>query len=157
MVFGFKIFKEYLVLFWSRANGSSHDKLSLFFDMFDLNGNHYIDFHELHSIVKILLKLKYSDKNINKKNNEDDDDNNKNANFDYTSQQKYDNHNSIDSELKNYGRITYTSSLPPSYHIAMSIMKKFDLDRNAKLTKDEFIKGCDSNEDIKKFLTPLIL
>ncbi len=108
--------------------------------MFDLNGNHYIDFHELHSIVKILLKLKYSDNNININSNDN-------------SQQKYDNHNL----LKNYGHITYTSSLPPSYHIAMSIMKKFDLDRNAKLTKDEFINGCDSNEEIKKFLTPLII
>lgn len=47
------------------------------------------------------------------------------------------------------------SNLPSTYHIAMNIMKKFDLNKNAKLTKEEFINGCLNHENIKVFLTPL--
>jgi hypothetical protein len=144
-------------LFWSRANGSSKEKLGLFFDMYDLNQSQYIDFHELHSIVKVLLKLKYSVEESPDSKREKGQ----------TLKESYvttDASKSNDIQLlKNYGHITYNSSLPPSYHIglyffglksysysqsrfkikfslltiniAMSIMKKFDLDRNAKLSK----------------------
>jgi Ca2+-binding EF-hand superfamily protein len=47
------------------------------------------------------------------------------------------------------------SSLPSTYHIAMAIMKKFDLNKNAKLSKEEFINGCLTHQNIKSFLTPL--
>ena len=51
-------FIEYFTLFWSRAKGNPSEKLSLIFEMYDLNDSKYIDFNELHSIVKTLLKLK---------------------------------------------------------------------------------------------------
>ena len=34
-------------------------------------------------------------------------------------------------------------------------MQKLDANKNAKLTKEEFVDGCLSNENIRKFLTPL--
>ena len=119
-----------MVLFWSRVKGSAFEKLSLIFEMYDLNGSGEIDFNELHSIVKTLLKLKYS-------NNE-------------TGQN--------DREFETIifkDQILFNSKLPLSYNIAMYIMKKLDFNRNAKLTQDEFVEGCLSNEHIRKFLTPL--
>jgi len=35
------------------------------------------------------------------------------------------------------------------------IMKKLDIDGDTFLSREEFIKGCLQNEDIKKFLIPL--
>lgn len=119
-------FKEYLVLFWSKVNGSAAEKLALIFDMYDLNSSGYIDFHELHSIVKVLFKLKYS--------------------------------TIVDLAEINFpieGVHQPNASLPSTYHIAMNIMRKFDCNRNAKLTKEEFVNGCLSHENIKVFLTPL--
>lgn len=89
--------------------------------MYDLNSSGYIDFHELHSIVKVLFKLKYS------------------------------------SDATNFPivGVPTNSNIPSTYYIAMSIMRKFDCNKNAKLTKDEFVNGCLSHENIKVFLTPL--
>lgn len=62
-------------------------------------------------------------------------------------------------EPSDYSKFTnqefISSNLPLSYYIAMDIMKAFDLDRNGKLTKQEFIKGCLSHQNFKKFLSPL--
>ncbi len=115
------------MLFWARVKGSVLDKLSIMFEMYDLNGSGEIDFNELHSIVKSLLKLKYSDEI-----GEDD----KFKKFIFNDE-------------------SVNSKLPLSYNIAMYIMKKLDTNKNAKLTKDEFTKGCLSNENIRTFLTPL--
>jgi Ca2+-binding EF-hand superfamily protein len=119
------------MLFWARANGNAFEKLSIVFEMYDLNGSGEIDFNELHSIVKTLLKLKYSD-----------------------------NGSQIDSSSKFetilfQDQILCNSKLPLSYNIAMYIMRKLDSNRNAKLTKEEFVKGCLFNENIRIFLTPL--
>ena len=119
------------MLFWSRANGNAFEKLAMIFEIYDLNGSGEIDFNELHSIVKTLLKLKYSDEECKVKN---------------------------DSKFETIifqDQIICNSKLPMSYNIAMYIMKKLDLNLNAKLTKDEFVKGCLSNENIRIFLTPL--
>lgn len=89
--------------------------------MYDLNSSGYIDFHELHSIVKVLFKLKYFSGEIN---------------FPIVG-------------------IPVSSNIPSTYYIAMNIMQKFDCNQNAKLTKDEFVNGCLSHENIKIFLTPL--
>ncbi|RNA28555.1 Neuronal calcium sensor 2 [Brachionus plicatilis] len=48
-----------------------------------------------------------------------------------------------------------SSNLPISYYIAMDIMKTFDLDRNGKLTKQEFIEGCLNHQNFRIFLSPL--
>lgn len=120
------------MLFWSRAKGSSLDKLSIMFEMYDLNGSGEIDFNELHSIVKSLLKLKYSEDTVNKEAD--------------TKFQKV----IFNDEVMN-------SKLPLSYNIAMYIMRKLDLNKNAKLTKSEFVKGCLSNDGIRSFLTPLYI
>jgi Ca2+-binding EF-hand superfamily protein len=138
-------FKEYLVLFWSRANGTPHEKLSLIFDMFDLNGNDSIDFHEMHSIVRILFKLKYS------QFDDDDDENNNNNNN--TTSVLASSENNAAYEGSNY--FLFNSTLPLTYHIAMNIMKKFDANRNGSLSKEEFISGCLAHANIKAFLTPL--
>lgn len=138
---GYIDFKEYLVLFWSRANGSDSEKLSLIFDMYDLNANGYIDFYELHSIVKILFKSKYD-------NQQDDYSNIEESTTTTTinTQNRYSLHS---------GAVMFNSSIPKTYYIAMNIMKTFDSDRNAKLTKEEFINGCLAHENIRKFLSPL--
>ncbi len=119
-------FKEYLVLFWSKVNGSPREKLSLIFDMYDLNSSGYIDFHELHSIVRVLVKLKFSSSGL------------------------------VDDALHfPIIGVPANSTLPSTYHVAMEIMRRFDCNRNAKLSKDEFVNGCLSHENIKTFLTPL--
>ena len=87
------------MLFWARVKGSVLDKLSIMFEMYDLNGSGEIDFNELHSIVKSLLKLKYSDEI-----GEDD----KFKKFIFNDE-------------------SVNSKLPLSYNIAMYIMKKFKL------------------------------
>lgn len=132
-----------MVLFWSRANGTPTQKLSLIFDIFDLNGNNAIDFHEMHSIVKILFKLKYS--NIDAQASL--------AAQTLTSPTQSDEHDTDGNHLNNY--FIFNSNLPPTYHIAMNIMKKFDENRNATLSKEEFINGCLQHPNIKQFLTPL--
>lgn len=99
--------------------------------MYDLNGSGEIDFNELHSIVKTLLKLKCSNNEINDKS---------------------------DHEFETIifkDQILCNSKLPLSYNIAMYIMQKLDTNRNAKLTQDEFVDGCLTNEHIRKFLNPL--
>ena len=133
---GYIDFKEYLVLFWARISGSKEEKLSLIFEMFDSNHSGYLDFHEVHSIVKILFKLKYSDASTASDND-----------------QTINKH--TDKEEKSRCPVVFNSNLPQSYHISMDIMKKFDTDKNAKLTKEEFIKGCLTHENIHSFLTPL--
>lgn len=105
-----------------KLKGSAEEKLSLIFDMYDLNSSGYIDFHELHSIVKVLFKLKYS--------------------------------SSLETNFPIAG-VPVNSNIPSTYYIAMAIMRKFDCNQNAKLSKDEFINGCLSHENIKVFLTPL--
>ncbi len=130
-------FKEYLVLFWARINGDEKEKLSLIFDLFDTNRSGYLDFHEVHSIVKILFKLKYSE-------NETNGDSRENSSF------------KGDSELKSYSpNLFFSSNLPLSYYISMNIMKKFDSNMDAKLSCDEFINGCLAYDAIRNFLTPL--
>lgn len=128
---GYIDFKEYLVLFWTRVNGNNEDKLSLIFDMVDSNHSGYLDFHELHSIVKILYKLK----NV---------ENNENLISDDTTEN--------DSDKC---RIMFYSTLPKTYHVSMNIMKKFDTDKNGKLSKKEFINGCLNHDKIRQFLTPI--
>lgn len=124
-------FIEYFILFWSRAKGNSFEKLTMMFEMYDLNGSGEIDFNELHSIVKTLLKLKYSEEEINQKS---------------------------DNEFETIvfqDQTQCNSKLPFSYNIAMYIMRKLDTNRNARLTKDEFVNGCLNNKSICGFLTPL--
>ncbi len=118
------------MLFWARAKGNAFEKMSIVFEMYDLNGSGEIDFNELHSIVKTLLKLKYSD----------------NESHPETDQFE---------TILFQDQILCNSKLPLSYNIAMYIMKKLDSNRNAKLTKEEFVKGCLFNENIRIFLTPL--
>lgn len=120
---GYIDFKEYLVLFWTRLSGDETEKLSLIFDVFDENLSGYLDFHEIHSIVKIIFKLKFS---------EDCNDN-----------------------KSHQSSLLYISDLPQSYYVSMNIMKTFDTDRNAKLSRAEFITGCLNHENIRHFLTPL--
>ena len=128
---GFIDFKEYIVLFWSRANGNLEDKLKFIFDIFDSDKSGYIDFYELHKIVKILYKLKNSE-----------------------------NKDVVEDRLKNGFYKAYINNnsnnnlLTPSYYISFDIMKKFDTSRNAKLSRDEFINGCQEHDEIAKFLTP---
>jgi Ca2+-binding EF-hand superfamily protein len=118
-------------MFWSRVKGTAYEKLTLIFEMYDRNKNNYIDFNELHSIVKILLKLKFSL------------DSNDNANMEQF------------RDIIFHDEIISNSKLPLSYNIAMYIMNKLDLSRNARLNKDEFVEGCLNNENICKFLMPL--
>ena len=126
---GFIDFKEYIILFWSRANGNLEEKLKFIFDIFDSDKSGYIDFYELHKIVKILYKLKNSD-----------------------SKEEFENC------MKNGFYKAYINNnnnlLSPSYYISFDIMKKFDTSRNAKLSRDEFINGCRTHEQIANFLTP---
>ena len=147
---GFIDFKEYLVLFWSRANGTPRDKLSLIFDMFDLNGNDSIDFHEMHSIVKILFKLKYSQfSEETVKSQQQNMSTEANIELLMLADAAPEGPTQMD------GSFILNSTLPPTYHIAMNIMKKFDKDRNGRISKDEFIRGCMAHANIRKFLTPL--
>jgi Ca2+-binding EF-hand superfamily protein len=155
---GFIDFKEYLVLFWSRANGSPHQKLSLIFDMFDLNGNNAIDFHEMHSIVRTLFKLKYSrfaDKEDSKGEFVVMTDENNNIISGDSSQNDYNTGSSSSSSSSSSSFFVFNSTLPPTYHIAMNIMKKFDANRNGRVSKEEFVDGCLAHPSIKAFLTPL--
>lgn len=122
------------MLFWARVKGNAFEKLSVMFEMYDLNGSGEIDFNELHSIVKTLLKLKYSDEEINEED--------KNNEFE---------------TIIFHDQTLYNSKLPMSYNIAMYIMKKLDSNRNAKLTKEEFVMGCLTNDNIRIFLTPLVI
>jgi Ca2+-binding EF-hand superfamily protein len=131
---GFIDFKEYIVLFWSKANGNLDDKLKFIFDMFDSDKSGYIDFYELHKIVKILYKLKNNNKN------EDEDEKNK---MKISYYKAYINKNN-DKNL-----------LTPSYYISFDIMKKFDVSRNGMLSREEFISGCENHDEIRRFLTPL--
>lgn len=133
-------FKEYLVLFWGKLHGTETEKLGFIFEIFDLNQSGYIDFHELHSIVKIIFKLKYS--NIEQ---------NDHLILDPTNKILF---NNLPKEKEKF---LFRSSLPNSYHISMSIMKTFDTDKNGKLTKKEFINGCLNHDNVKQFLTPLKL
>jgi Ca2+-binding EF-hand superfamily protein len=123
-------FKEYFVNFFIRLKSDMKQKLELIFDMFDSNKNNAIDFNELHTFVQILLKLKQlEDKSLNDLNN-------------------------FKEEIfKNQISINY--KLPFSYHVSLYIMKRFDSDKNGKISKDEFVNGCLENEKIKKFLIPL--
>jgi len=142
---GFIDFKEYLILFWFKLSFGSHeDKLSLLFDMLDMNNNGYIDFHELHSTVKTLFKLKYSD-------GDENDENKKTKEQEKPLTQPSVQYN---KELNDF-QIVIDSQLPDSYHIAMNIMRKFDINRNGKLTKKEFIDGCLQYDKIREFLSPL--
>ncbi len=104
--------------------------------MFDLNNNGWIDFNELHTIVKALLKLKYS-------------------------MADEDNRKEIDSQLFEFQELIFKDcvitnfKLPFSYNVAMYIMRKLDSTHNARLTKSEFVDGCLNCENIRKFLSPL--
>jgi len=94
--------------------------------MYDLNSSGTIDFNELHTIVKTLLKLKYSNESFgglasNQKVNE---------------KQLMQFQKSILND-----NVIANTKLPLSYNIAMYIMVKLDTGRTAHLTK--------------KFLTPL--
>lgn len=124
-----------MVLFWARINGDEREKLSLIFDVFDVNRSGYLDFHEIHSIVKILFKLKLSD-------NQKIEDYNQNGKLNLNSN-------------ANYQNLFFSSNLPPSYHISMNIMKKFDTNMDAKLSCEEFVNGCLTYDSIRNFLTPL--
>ena len=121
-------FKEYFILFWFRLRGDLNQKLNM---LFDLNSNGYIDFNEMHSIVKTLIKMKYG---CNKNNK-----------------------NELNIILKKFieTKLIYNPKLSNSYNIAMYIMYTLDTNRNARLTKDEFVDGCFANESIRQFLTPL--
>lgn len=105
--------------------------------MFDLNNNGWIDFNELHTIVKTLLKLKYAivDDEVNKKEIDDQ----------FLEFQQHIFEDSVITSVK----------LPLSYNIAMYIMRKLDLSHNARLAKSEFVEGCLESENIRKFLSPL--
>jgi Ca2+-binding EF-hand superfamily protein len=141
---GFIDFKEYLILFWFKLSFGSHeDKLSLLFDMLDMNNNGYIDFHELHSTVKTLFKLKYSD-------GDETEEKTKPKEREETLAPRV----QYNKELNDF-QIVIDSQLPDSYHIAMSIMRKFDVNHNGKLTKKEFIDGCLQYDKIREFLSPL--
>ena len=109
--------------------GTTVEKLTLMFEMYDQNGNDYIDFNELHSIVKVLLKLKYS-------------------NLESGAINKFE-------TLVFQDELVSSNKLPLSYNIAMYIMRKLDLNRNAKLSKQEFVDGCLGNEHLRDFLTPI--
>lgn len=128
---GYIDFKEYLVLFWSKINGNETEKLSFIFEIYDLDKSGHIDFYELHSIVKVLYKLKIE--------------NSKNPDVESEKLLAY----NFESSVR------LSSTLPESYHIAMGIMKKFDTDKNAKLSKQEFIDGCMNHKKIQEFLKPL--
>ena len=125
-------------MFWSRAQGSAYEKLTLIFEMYDLNGSGVIDFNELHIIVKTLLKLKYNEFS---KSDEDLE--------------------LVDKKFSQFQKIIFqdqtllNSKLPLSYNIAMYIMRRLDTSRKAKLNKEEFVNGCLNSENIRKFLTPL--
>lgn len=106
--------------------------------MYDLNGSGVIDFNELHVIVKTLIKLKYYEFS-------ESSDSNENVKKKFTQFQNQIFHDQTIS----------SSKLPLSYNIAMYIMRRLDVSRNAKLNKDEFVNGCLSSENIGKFLTPL--
>ena len=106
--------------------------------MYDLNSSGYIDFHELHSIVKVLFKLKYSPQSLMSTSPSGALDENSNINLTFP-----------------IIGIPSNTNLPSTYHIAMNIMRMFDCNQNAKLSKEEFVNGCLSHENIKVFLTPL--
>ena len=101
-------FKEYVIYFFTRSNGDSRQKLELIFDMFDTNRNNAIDFNELHTIIKLLLKLKRIDDTANDFNN-------------------------FKKEIF-LSQICINHKLPFSYHVTVYIMKKFDLNKNAKIS-----------------------
>lgn len=132
-------FLEYFTLFWSRAEGSSYEKLALIFEMYDLNQSDFIDFNELHTIVKNLLKLKYSTEALDSQ----------------ADQKKIEQRFSHFQKLIFMDNVVTNPKLPLSYNIAMYIMTKLDTLRLGKLSKDEFVNGCLNNENIKKFLLPL--
>ena len=108
--------------------------------MYDLNNSGLIDFNELHTIVKTLLKLKYS------LSSELISDDNKEKNELIFLQ--------FQNLIFKENQIT-NLKLPLSYNIAMYIMQKLDVSRKAKLTKQEFVNGCLDCENIRIFLSPL--
>ena len=86
-----------------------------------------------------MFKLKFSDNQTNGVRNEN---------------------NTLQSTTKvtNYQtNLFFSSNLPQSYYISMNIMKKFDTNMDAKLSREEFVNGCLTYEFIRKFLTPLNL
>lgn len=105
--------------------------------MFDLNNNGSIDFNELHTIVKTLLKMKYAivDDEVNRKEIDDQ-------------LLEFQQHIFEDCVISNV-------KLPLSYNIAMYIMRKLDTSHNARLAKSEFVEGCLESDNIRKFLSPL--
>ena len=108
--------------------------------MYDLNSSGKIDFNELHTIVKTLLKLKYSNEAFGGS----------------TGDQKVNEKQLMQfqkSILKD--NVITNAKLPLSYNIAMYIMVKLDTNRSGNLTRTEFVNGCLNNENVKKFLTPL--
>lgn len=124
---GYIDFQEYLILFWARIQSvDAKEKLDFIFDLFDIDKNGYIDFYELHSIIKILFKLK---------------------------------NNTSNSYLNGYRLIKpveeTTKLTNYSYYITFDIMKKFDINRNGRLTKIEFVNGCMNHDDIHRFLIPI--
>lgn len=124
-------FKEYFVHFFTRTKGDYKQNLELIFDMFDADHNNQLDFNELHTIVKLLLKLK-------RINNENEMNEFKNFKMEI---------------FKNQISINY--KLPISYHASVYIMKTFDSNKNGKISKSEFIRGCVSEPNIRNFLTPI--
>lgn len=126
-------FKEYFLHFFTRTKGDSQQKLELIFDIFDSDHNNQLDFNEIHTIVKLLLKLKHIDSD-----NEND----------------MNDFNNFKAEIfKN--QVCINLNLPISYHTSLYIMKKFDSNKNGKISKSEFIKGCVTEPKIRNFLTPI--
>ncbi len=122
---GYIDFHEFFALFSLQSYGTMREKFEFLFDLYDLDKSNYLSFYEIHSIVKIIFKLK-----------------------------SYDNH------LVDIKNDIYTTDkktlLTPSYYVSIDIMKKFDLDRNGKLTKEEFVEVRPEENSRNSLLLSLI-